>query len=573
MTRAAVKSAAYPTDRLTLLPVGGLGVIGMNNMLLSCGDDTLLLDSGITFPGPDQPGVNLVLPALDVIGTRADTLRAIVLTHGHEDHIGAVPFVLARHNVPVYGTRFTLELVRQKLVEHGLAGSVTMHEVAPGDHIEIGCFRIGFLRVTHSIPDCVSLRIETPVGRVLFTGDWKIDDGLPDGTRMDEAGFRKFGDDGVLLMMSDSTNAETDGATRSEGVIAKKLEEVIAERKGRVLVGLFSSNLYRVRAVVEAARKAGRYTALLGRSLHRYTQVADLTTRLDIRPSDLIDARDIDLYDDHELVLICTGSQGEVRASLRRIASGRHQQVRVHEGDTLLMSARRIPGNERGIYEMLDDFTRQGVDIVHPGMIPELHASGHARRDELRAMLKWVRPRFFLPVHGTHAFMQRHAGIAREEGAEQVLVIENGQVLEVDGDGMRVVGELDCTPWLADGKKQGSAQSLDIRGRVELMNEGVVAISVHTRGWSKDAGKPKGGKADGRKAERLVDVGVKTCGLAADDRMRDVLVGELQEWIAKQGRDGTADWLSEEVRRRARRFFKRTLGKRPVALVVVDGQA
>jgi len=538
-------------DHLTLLPLGGLGTIGMNNMLLSCGGDTLLLDSGVAFPGPREPGVDLVLPALDVLAQWAGSLRAIVLTHGHEDHIGAVPFVLARHNVPVYGTRFTLALVHEKLVEHGLAGRAQLREVAPGDRVTIGCFEVGFLRVTHSLPDCVSLRIGTPLGRVLFTGDFKLDDGLPDGTKVDEQGFRALGDEGVLLMMSDSTNAESTGWTRSEAEVGEHLAEQISKCRGRVLVGLFSSNLYRVRAVVEAARASGRYAALLGRSLGRYHQVASRTTRLDIRPSDLIEARDIDLYDDDELVLLCTGSQGEVRSTLRRIASGRHPHVRVHEGDTLLMSARRIPGNERTIYDMLDDFTRQGVEIVHPGMIPEIHASGHARQDELRTMLEWVRPRFFVPVHGTHAFMRKHASIARDVGVEQTLVIENGQQLRVDADRLTVCKVLDCTPWLADGNTQGSAADLDIRGRLELMHEGVVAVAVSRS----DSG-------DGV-------IRIRACGVAMTDAVEDGLVRDLREWMRGLGTQVEEDWFAEEVRRRTRRYFKRALGKRPVALVSV----
>ena len=544
-------SKRKPPDSLTLLPLGGVGVIGMNNMLIRCGDDTLLLDSGVMFPGPAAPGVDLVLPPLDVIDEHASSLRAIVLTHGHEDHIGAVPYVLKRRNVPVYGTRFTLGLVHEKLVEHGIAGQVEVHEVAPGDAVTIGRFEVRFLRVTHSIPDCVSLHLRTPIGDVLFTGDFKIDRDLPDGTRFDEDGFRKLGDDGLLLMMSDSTNAEVAGWTRSEGEVSAALARVIAAQQGRVLIGMFSSNQYRLKAVVDAAREAGRYTALVGRSLHRYHNVASLTTRLDIRPSDLVDVRDIDLYDDNEIVLICTGSQGETRSTLRRIASGRHGKVRVREGDTLVLSSRRIPGNERSIYEMVDDFARAGVPTVHPGLEEDIHASGHARADELEAVLRWARPKMFIPVHGTHAFMSRHAEIARKTGVQQTLVVENGSEVQVRRDGMAVVGTRALQPWYADGTLQGDEEALQLSARRELMHNGAVSVAVWTR------------KGD-------VRVSVATAGIGAGEGARDMLAAELESFVAANLR-ADREWLHEEVRRRARRFFKRSIGKRPNAMVLLDG--
>lgn len=539
-------------DKLTILPLGGVGVIGMNNMLISCGDDTLLLDSGVMFPGPDEPGVDLVIPPLKLLDEHAKNLRAIVLTHGHEDHIGAVPFVLARHNVPIYGTRFTLALVREKLSEHGLASRADLRTIAPGDTITIGVFSIGFLRVTHSIPDCVSLAIRTPVGNVLFTGDFKIDPELPDGTRFDEEGYRAFGEEGVLLMMSDSTNAEVGGWTRSEGTVATALERVVGEAEGRVLIGMFSSNQFRLRAVVDAARAAGRYTALLGRSLGRYHQAASRETRVDVPQADLIDMRDIDLYDDHELVLVCTGSQGEERAALRRIASGRHPAVRPRNGDTLLLSSRRIPGNERSIYAMIDDFARAGVRCVHGGTEPEIHCSGHAQADELKAVISWAKPRFFIPVHGTHSFMTRHAELAQEAGAGETLVIENGQQVEIDADGMRVTGVWPCAPWYADGKVSGDAATLQLDARRELMQNGVIAISAWTDG--------KGTSAD-----------VAAAGMAVDDALLAALRNELSEFMSSHAASPSA-WLKEELRRRARRFFKRRLGKRPTALVLLDAQ-
>ncbi len=474
----AARAIASSGPTLQLLPLGGVGRIGANAMLLGCGDDWLLLDCGVSFPEPELTGVELVLPSMAVLGSFARKIRAIVLTHGHEDHIGAVPYALQVLKVPVYATRFTAGLVQHKLKEHGLSDQVTLHIVAPQTRIQIGPFSVGFLRVTHSIPDCVSLAIRTPAGNVLFTGDFKIEAGLRDGEVFDEAGFRAFGAEGVDLMMADSTNAEVPGWSGSEAAVAKHLGEVFSGIRGRILVGLFASNIYRLHSIIEAARDNGRYCVLLGKSLERYTTAANAYTNMPFDAEDLIGVKDLHRYDDDEVVVICTGSQAEPRAALARVANGTHPDVAVKAGDTVVLSARQIPGNERRIHAMLNDFARGGAHVIYTRIDREIHASGHAYQEELRTLLTWVRPRRFIPVHGEYTCLQRHAEVAEECGVERTLIIENGQTVEIAAEGMRVREVRELQPWYADGLVYGDAASLQLVARQQLGWHGVVAVQL-----------------------------------------------------------------------------------------------
>ncbi len=543
-------------ETLRLLPVGGLGSIGMNAMLIGYGDDWVLLDCGVMFPDAGEPGMELVLPSIDLLEGFRDRLRAIVITHGHEDHIGAVPYVVERFPVPIHATRFTCGLLRHKLAERGLTDKVELSTVAPGDQLKIGPFEFNFLRVTHSIPDCVSLVIRTPIGNVLFTGDFKIEAGLRDGAVFDEAGFRALGKEGVLLMMSDSTNAEVPGWSRAESVVQIALKERVAECKGRIIVGLFSSNLYRVHSVVEAARAAGRYVAMLGLSMHRYTRVADECTDMPFDRNDFIDIEDIDLYDDDEIVIIATGSQGESRAALSRMARGIHPHVTVREGDTLILSSRMIPGNERVIHRMMGAFSRSGVDVIHQAAHREIHGSGHAYQEELEALLSWVQPRFFVPVHGEPSFLRRHASLARKHGVEQTLVIENGQIAEVDVNGVRVVDEVDCTPWYVDGTLVGDARRFDLKGRVEMAWNGTIGVSALVWPGTK-------GRFDG-------SCQVRARGLFTDD---GASVTELEKLAVERLRSFATTVPLDEIERQlaaeCRRFFRRSTGHRPIVLAMV----
>ncbi len=535
-------------DRVLLAPLGGVGVIGMNNMLIGYGDDLVLLDCGVLFADERQPGADLVLPSLSLLDRLADRLRAIVLTHGHEDHIGAVPYVASRLGLPVYGTRFTLALLAEKAKGRGI-GTLDLREIAPGGNLRIGELSFDFLRVTHSIPDCVSLAIRTPIGNVLFTGDWKRDEGLPCGTEFDIEGFRRFGEEGVLAMLSDSTNAEVPGFSRSEAEVAEGLREAISTFRGRVLIGLFASNLYRIHGVIEAARANGRKVALAGRSIFRYLDACRAWGGMRIDESMIIDAKHLDRYEDHEVCIVCTGSQGEPRATLARAAAGTHPTIRARKGDTLLLSARKIPGNDRAIYSMIDGFCRKGVEVIHRDDRWPIHASGHAAAGELDWLLEAVRPTFFLPVHGVYPFLLKHASIAEGQGAKVPLIITNGDVIELSPEGPKKVGEIEAEPWVVDNDRAGTAASLGVNDRYDLAWNGTVAVSVDMT-----TDEP--------------DVRVSSRGLWTDGgRLLDDLADELAPWLTRMSKQGMSDdTLEDETAAYVKRYFRRAVDRRPLVM-------
>ncbi|MSP92843.1 MAG: ribonuclease J [Myxococcales bacterium] len=540
---------------LEFLPLGGVGRIGMNAMLMAYGDDAVLLDCGVMFPEADQLGVDVIVPSLAVLKRWAPKLRAFMITHGHEDHIGALPWALRTVNAPVYATRFTSGLIQHKLREHGLADSTDLRLIAPGKPVTVGPFEFNFLRVTHSIPDCVSLAIRTPVGNVVFTGDFKIESGLRDGCEFDAAGFQAFGKEGVLLMMSDSTNAEVAGWSGSEDKVGAALAEVIAKCAGRVIVTLFASNVYRLHSVVDAAREAGRYVALAGRSLRTYIDTANGFTNMPFAADDFIELKDIARYDDNEIVVVCTGSQAEPRAALARAAQGGHPDLTIKATDTVVLSSRVIPGNERRIHQMLNNLARRGAHVVYSRNDRRIHASGHAAADEQKQLLQWVNPRWFVPVHGEYTFLQRHADLAREVGVQHTLVVENGTRLEVTPDGVRQAELLDVEPWYVDQQLVGDADTLELPQRAQIGWNGVVAVTlrirrhkVHVSGTSmvKPFGVPHGP------------------GTAADDLRRalDVWIAGLEPKLPDSAIEGQAMQF-------VRRHIKRVTSRKPVVLAFV----
>lgn len=532
--------------------MGGAGVIGMNCTLLAAGNDAILLDCGAMFPGPTENGVDVLVPDLDALEPWRDRLRGIVITHGHEDHIGALPWVLRRFDLPVYAGRFAMGLIAHKLTEHGLSKLTSLHLLRPNTALELGCLAVTPLRVTHSIPDACSLAIDTPEGKVLFTGDFKIDRSAPGGVAFDEAGFRRLGEQGVELMLSDSTNATVAGWSRSEGEVAEALREVIGEAPGRVLVGLFSSNVFRIQSVLNAAKAAGRRVALVGRSVHRYVDVAQSHGGFSTRGVTVLDGASLgNGASADDLVLICTGSQAEPRGALRRIAEGQHGCIRPRPGDTLVMSSRRIPGNERAIFSMLDDFTRAGVRVIDGSARPEIHASGHGAADELSALISWVKPKRFVPLHGTWSFMRRHAELARAQGVEQTLVVESGQALRLQEDELWVDSEQGAAPWYAAGGHVGDADVMGVRDRLELSYHGVVALCA---------------RHDGHRWQ----VQARCRGVwSGDEAIFDRLEEELEIALRAQGDRVGDDEVEETLRIQARRFFKRRTGQRPIVMSFV----
>ncbi len=537
---------------LQVLPLGGVARIGMNAMLVGCGDEWLLLDCGVAFPEPDQTGVELVLPSLAVLGAFKKKIKAIVLTHGHEDHIGAVPYALKVLDCPVYATRFTMGLLAHKLREHGLTDKAVLHAIAPGQTVKIGGFVLDFLRVTHSIPDCVSLVVKSDGGTLLFTGDFKIEKGLRDGAVFDEAGFKAAGDRGVDLLMSDSTNAEVPGWSGNEHDVSEHLGDVFSECRGRIIVGLFASNLYRVHSIVDAARKNGRYCALLGKSLERFVECANGFTNMPFDPEDFIQVSELSRYDDDELVLLCTGSQAEPRAALARVANGTHADVHVRPTDTVVLSARNIPGNERRIHAMLNDFARRGAHVVYTRTDRAIHASGHAYADELQHVLQLVRPRCFIPVHGEYTFLQRHADMARALGVPNVSLIENGHHCAITPTGIESLGVRDVEPWYGDGLTFGDAHMVELSARQQLAWHGVIAVELDLR--------RSHGVVSGQ--ARVKHHGVYAAQGELAKETEQILTRWLGGLDARTPLDGIEGMVQAQVRRVAKRFTPR----KPVVL-------
>ena len=530
-------------DALTILPLGGLGAIGMNCMLIGTNDDLILIDCGAMMPSAAEPGVHYILPSMAALDAHLPKLRAVIITHGHEDHIGALPWLLRRCDVPVYAPRFAMGLIDGKLSDAKLNHCVR-RLISPQSTVQIGAMALRFVRVTHSIPDALAVVIDAPAGRVVHTGDFRLDPEPISGELTDEATLRRLGDEGVLLLMSDSTNATVPGHTRAEVDVAESIGAVFREAKGRVLVGMFSSNIERSLNVIRAARAAGRRVAVIGRSMHRYMDIARSHTELN--DGGVLDGERLARthLEADDMVLLCTGSQGEARGALRRIASGQHNSVRMRNGDTLLLSARAIPGNDVEIYKMTDDYARAGVRVLHAGNRAGIHGSGHAAAEELRTMLRWLRPKFFVPVHGTFGFMTRHAELAAEVGDARTLVVENGQRLSLSADDLRVDGEVDCAPWYAMGRLAGSAQELVIRERTDLSHNGVVSALAthHAAGWR-------------------VQVRCHGVALAPDEDC--ATLAEVAELALGRRRLNDHD-VAELVRSTLRKYVKHGSGQRPV---------
>ncbi len=458
-------------------PIGGVGEIGKNMYAVEFDGRLVVIDCGVKFPTPDQLGVDLVLPDFDVLADRIDDIEALVLTHGHEDHIGAVPYFLKNvGRVPIIGSRFTLALVKSKLDEHRL-GDVELVEVAPGERLPLGPFEAEFIRVTHSIPDCLAVALHTEVGTVLHTGDFKFDHAPIDGEPTDVAALARLGDQGVLLLMSDSTNAEVPGAIAPERTVGSELRRQFASAMGRVIVTCFSSHIHRVQQVLDAAAFEGRHVALVGRSLRRNFTIAVNLGIIRVPGDVLVNIKAIDSHLDDEIVVITTGSQGEPFSGLRRMAYGDHQNVTIRQGDTVIFSSRIVPGNELAVNDTINRLIKSGAHVVGPDAAP-VHVSGHAAADELRLMLRLTRPKFFAPIHGELRHQTTHAGIARTVGVApgSIHILENGDTLAVTADSASVVGHYDVGLVYVDGLGIGDVADGILRDRRHLSEDGLVLV-------------------------------------------------------------------------------------------------
>ncbi len=472
-------------NKLKVIPLGGLEEIGKNMTVFEYGDSIMLVDCGVAFPEDEMLGIDLVIPDVSYLDKNFDKIKGIIVTHGHEDHIGALPYVLKKFPVPVYGTKLTLGLVENKLIEHRMLDKVHLQVTKAGQTIQLGAFRIEFIRSTHSIADSVALAIHTPVGVVLHTSDFKIDYTPIEGDPIDLARIAELGKKGVLLLMADSTNVERPGYTMSERTVGETLDNVFKAADSRIIAATFASNIHRVQQIVNSAVKFNRKVALSGRSMVNVANTAMKLGYLNIPPDTLWDIDDIQKLPSDQVVLITTGSQGEPMSALSRIATNNHRKVNIQKGDLVIISASPIPGNEKYISRVINELFKQGANVIYE-TLAEIHVSGHARQEELKLIHRLVRPKFFMPVHGEYRHLKQHSNLAQSLGMpeDNIFLMENGKVLELSQRTARINGEVQSGSILIDGLGIGDVGNVVLKDRKHLSEDGliVIVITISTAG-------------------------------------------------------------------------------------------
>lgn len=463
-------------DKLLVIPLGGLGEIGKNMTVFQYGEDLIILDAGLAFPEDDMLGIDIVIPDISYLLENQEKIRAVVLTHGHEDHIGSLTYLLKQINVPVYGTRLVLGLIECKLKEHNVSNSELI-PVEAGDEINVGIFKVGFIQGSHSIPDACSIYISTPVGMVVHTGDFKMDQTPVDGKHLDIHKLAELGDKGVLLLMSDSTNAQRPGHTGSEREVATAIEEEIKNAKGRVIMATFSSNVLRLQEAIYSACRNGRKIAVFGRSMLNVIGIAKDLGYLECVEGSIIEPDEITKYTDDQILILTTGSQGETMAGLSRMANNTHRNIIVRPTDTILVAASPIPGNETSVFKTINNLMMLGANVVYE-KISGIHVSGHASQEELKLMINLIRPKFFIPVHGEYRMLDKHAKIAMELGIPKtnIFVGENGDVFEFTDSSAVSSRKVKAGRVFIDGLGVGDVGNIVIRDRKQLSQEGVVIV-------------------------------------------------------------------------------------------------
>ncbi|MBI3393205.1 MAG: ribonuclease J [Nitrospirae bacterium] len=546
---------------LSAIPLGGLGEIGMNMMAFEFGDSIIVVDCGLMFPEDEMLGVDFAIPDFSYLIENRDRVRAVFLTHGHEDHVGALPYFLREFDVPVFGTPLTLGLVTQRLKEHGLDEIATLVSVQPRQTIEMGPFRVEYIRVTHSIGDGAALGITTPIGRVLHTGDFKIDPTPVDGQLFDAYKFAEYGDRGVLALFSDSTNAEREGFTPSEKVIGQALEEIFSQAPGRIIVSTFSSNIHRVQQCVDVAVRHGRKVFLNGRSMVQNAQIAQEMGYLAIPPDTSLRLEQMKHSAENEIAIITTGSQGEPMSALSRMAMDDHKEIKIRPGDTVVLSAKAIPGNERAISRVINHLLRRGAEVIYEN-VSEIHVSGHASQEEQKMMINLVRPRHFVPIHGEYRHLYHHAQTARrlDIPAERIHLVENGDVLEFDAEGNAARrGRVTAGRTFIDGKGIGDVGDIVLRDRMRLAHDGIVLILIAIE------------KQTGR---LLSGPDIISRGFVFEDasqelfqEVREVVVGTLDE----MGPEAKSEWtmVQARVRNLLKKFILKKMDRKPMILPVI----
>ncbi len=547
---------------LEAVPLGGLGEFGMNMLALTWGETTIVIDAGVMFPDPELLGVDLVIPDLSYLAQKGRA-AALVLTHGHEDHIGGVPYVLRHIDGPVLGTPLTLALVEPKLAEHGIdAAAARLTPLRPPQRAAVGPFEIEFIRVTHSMPDCVALAVHTPDGAIVHTGDFKIDQTPIDGEHFDIHRFAELGDAGVLALFADSTNIDRRGFTGSELEVVEAFEEIFTSARGRLIVAAFASSIYRMQILVDLAAQFDRKVAFVGRGMIESSQIAQRLGHLRIPAGLQIRDSDVPLYPAQDVLCLCTGSQGEPGSALARIAIDDHRHVKIGPDDTVVLSARAIPGNEKAIGRVINHATRRGAEVVHEG-IKHVHVSGHGSEEELKLMLSLVKPRAFVPIHGEHRQLAQHARVAGRVFAgrqprPEILLAENGDIIQIDASGSRLAGKAPAGRVLIDGTGTGEVVDEVLRDRRHLAEDGLI---VPVLAINKQTGLLEG-------APEIV-----TRGFVVEDGQALLadgakLIADLVEGASVEERTDQG-LIKEKLRVELRRFIRKRVGRRPLVLPVI----
>ena len=550
-----------PTGKLHIIPLGGMGEFGMNCMAIRFGDDIIVVDAGLMFPEAELLGVDIVVPDISYLLENRKHVRGIVLTHGHEDHIGALPWILSELNVPVWGTEFTLAYVEDKLDEHQLLDDAILNEIRPGERFKIGSFTIHPLQVTHSLVDCVALAIHTPLGVVLHTGDFKVDPTPTDNRLFDLHGFAEYGKEGVLALLQDSTNVERKGYTPSERAVHRKFEEVFVRTERRLFISCFSSSIHRIKLTVAMAREHGRKICFIGRSMNNSSEIAEDLGYIQIPEGMLIHPGEMKNYPPEKVCVLISGTQGEPMSALSRAAVDNHKHAKIEKGDTVVLSSRIIPGNEKAIYRMVDHlFRREAFVIYDDGSYPPIHVSGHGSQEELKLIINLVRPKYFIPVHGEYRQLKLHAELAGSmTGAVgKVMLIETGDVLEIDEHGARKAGRINVGRVCIDsGSRTDVVEDIIVKDRRHLSEDGfvmpVIAINKLT------------GRVES--APEIVTRGFNPGDNGVIARIKEIVIETLDSSSAEEKADYGV--IKEKIRTDLKRYISRQNQRRPLIMPVI----
>ncbi len=547
---------------LEIIPLGGIGEFGMNCTLLRFGDEMIVVDAGMGFPEESVYGVDVCIPDFEILEQYREDITAIILTHGHEDHLGALPYILKKFNVPVYASHFTLALAESKLDEHGILGDVLLHRVEPRDVVTIGSFIIEFIRASHSLVDCFHLAIKTPVGTIIHTGDYKVDETPVIGEAIDLRTLRRYGQEGVLALLSDSTNATVPGRTPSERAVIPAFEEIFAEARGRIIVAAFASSIHRLQIVLDVAQQFNRKVCVLGRSMQKNVEIADRLGYLDIHDGMLVGINEAKHYSDHEIVFLVTGSQAEPRAALYQMATQVYRGLTIEEGDTVVLSARIIPGNERAISKLIGFIYKRGANIIEEKR-RLIHVSGHASQDDIRIMTEAVRPKFVVPIHGEYRMLFRHKEFVKNHlgyAEENIILIENGDVLELNGERAAIVDKHEIKRTFIDDSGFEEIEFETVRERKKMAYEGMIMLIVAINGETGELQAPPQIVAQGVRGFESTNGSTRS----AQQVVTAALAGASRKTLADES------LLKEHIRLELKRFIQKETGARPVIVPVIQ---